>query len=321
MDLRTIFNVFRRGSAIVTKRGSAFYNSWYEQRLPFSKVIFNNIVEILTDICNDVEYVNSRTITASLFLDFKRFFDVWGKAVMMHLFYNGFEVIGFSKRMREDGLCRLRILNTDEYNSTQDRLGNTIVYANDIDTDVFVMKSSTFEIFKTSDYALLRPWLVYLDNCMNASNTSASRLGSILIMSPQATSANMGIVSRQQREAMENYIQENYGSLSTQKQILLLGQAMRTEVVSLSDMDSKIQEKVRMAILAICDRVKVPANQVAMIDANSGRSLANGGEIREGDYAKYQSFERLLYQTFGVLAEAMGLDVTYTIHNKPMQGL
>lgn len=312
-----ISRIFRRGSNIIEKHHPGLYNTWYEHRQPFAKIVFNNIIDLLIDICNDVEYINSSSTATSLFLDFKRFFDVYGKIVLTHIFYNGFEVIGYSKDFRNIGFCHLRILTPDEYSSHTTPKGDTIVIPHDPDTDVFIMKSTTFDVFKTSDYVLLKPWLAYLDNCMNASNTSASRLGSILIMSPQPSQANMGMINKQQRENMEQYILDNYGPLANQKQILVLGQSMKTETISLANLDTNIQDKIRMAILVICDRIKVPANQVSIIDANTSKSLANGSEMRQGDLQKYQSFERLLYQTFGVLSEAMGLDVNYMIHNKP----
>lgn len=316
MRFLDFFKIFRRGSDIVRSTRHVSFADWHEHRHAFAKVIFDNIIDILIDICNDVEYVNTKNINTSLFLDFKRFFDVFGKTVMAHVFHNGYEVIGYSKTMYRDGLCRLRILNIDEYHQTQTSNGVLHVIPNSTDTDVFVMKSSTFQTYGVSDYQILMPWLVYLDNCMNASNTSASRLGNLLVMTPRATES-VGVMSKKQREEAETYIQENYGPLATQKQVLLLGQSMDTHIVNLAAMDTQVTNKIKMAILAICDRIKVPANQVSIIDASTAKAFANGSELLQGDFAKYQSFERLLYQTFGILAEAMGLDIDYTIKNKP----
>ena len=69
----------------------------------------------------------------------------------------------------------------------------------------------------------------------------------------------------------------------------------------------------------IADRVKVPANQIGLIDAMSSKSLANGTELREGDYNKYQSFERLLNETFIEMASFYGVDFDYAIYNKPIR--
>jgi hypothetical protein len=101
--------------------------------------------------------------------------------------------------------------------------------------------------------------------------------------------------------------------------MMILPRGMHFQVIGMDGIDRKLTEKVKTCVLAICDRVKVPANQVAIIDANSGKTLANGTELREGDYNKYQSFERLLNHTFVRLADEMGMDLTYTIYNKPLR--
>jgi hypothetical protein len=49
--------------------------------------------------------------------------------------------------------------------------------------------------------------------------------------------------------------------------------------------------------------------------------LSNGGELKEGDFAKYQTFERLLNKTFIALANAMLLKVDYQIYNKPQRNV
>lgn len=316
MGLLDVFKVFKRGSDVVRNNKQVTFYNWHEHHYPFAKVIFSNIIDILIDICNDVEYINTKGLVSSLFIDFKRFFDVYGKTVMSHLFHNGYEVIGYSRTMHTDGLCRLRILTLDEYRQFQGSDGILRVIASDPNTDVFVMKSSTYQVYNCSDYQLLLPWLIYLDNCMNASNTSASRLGNLLVMTPKSDGTG-AVMLKKDREQAERYIQENYGPLANQKQVLLLGQAMETHTINLAAMDTQMANKIRIAILSICDRVKVPANQVAIIDAGTSKAFANGSEMQQGDFAKYQSFERLLYQTFGILSEAMGLDLEYTIHNKP----
>jgi hypothetical protein len=116
---------------------------------------------------------------------------------------------------------------------------------------------------------------------------------------------------------MEEEISKEYGLLNRQRQVMLLPRSMRFDTINLTSIDTRLNERVRVAVLAICDRVKVPANQVAIIDANSSKSLSNGSELREGDFSKYQSFERLLNRTFVKMASDIGLNVDYTIYNKP----
>ena len=92
--------------------------------------------------------------------------------------------------------------------------------------------------------------------------------------------------------------------------------------VNLAGLDAKTIDKARFAVSAICDRFKVPSNQVSIIESTvGGASLSNGGEIREGDLLKYKSFERLLNKTFIKMAKDIDLTIDYEIYNKPKQAV
>ena len=75
-----------------------------------------------------------------------------------------------------------------------------------------------------------------------------------------------------------------------------------------------------MCILAIADSIKVPANQIAIIDSDNSRSLSNGSELRVGDAQKYKSFRRFLNATFWLFAKDLGLgDIDYVIAGEPQE--
>jgi hypothetical protein len=78
---------------------------------------------------------------------------------------------------------------------------------------------------------------------------------------------------------------------------------------------------MKIAVLAIADKIKIPANQISLIEANTSNALSNGGEIEQGDFQKYQAFERLLQSTFVELAKMLQIQITYAIKNKPKLGL
>ena len=120
---------------------------------------------------------------------------------------------------------------------------------------------------------------------------------------------------------MEKEIAKEYGLLNKQRQIMLLPRGMKFQTVSLTNIDQKLTERVRMAVELIADRIKVPASQIAVIDATAGKSLSNGGEVHEGDRLKYNTYERLLNKTFVMFAQALGIRVTYTIYNKPADAI
>lgn len=283
----------------------------------FGDTIFRNITELLTDLCNDVEWNNLGRKDNLRFAEFKIFFERDGQTALWRTYKQGFAVIGVKK---DSDNPRFRLLEKDEYREVS---SGKRVYAQSVSKDwsTYVIMSETYREEGKSDYELCRPFVKFLDNLFNASNTSTEKMGTFVVASPETPNGypTPVVLGEDEKKELEKEIADEYGGLSKQRHIMLLPRGMRFETVSLEGIDRKLTEKVRLCVLAICDRVKVPANQVAIIDANSSKTLANGSELREGDYNKYQSFERLLNHTFVRLADEMGMNVTYNIYNKPLR--
>lgn len=288
------------------------------ERLAFANAIFYNICDLLTDIAAAVEF-RYKGGDVQLFAGFKAFFDSWGKYVLNALFKNGYVVIG-----RKFGDTYFWVMNSNEYITNNTTSGLLKVEPKDKDVEVYVMSSQTMKLEGKSDKAVLRPFLAYLDNVLNGSNTVSERMGALVVMSPQQAPGVpvSTILTEKDKERIEKEIggeDSKYGYLRKQKSMLLLPNAMNVQTISLAGLDNRMTEKIRTAILAICDRIKVPANQVAIIDANSSKSFANGSELREGDLTKYRNFRRLLNVTFWQMAVDLGLDVDYVIENEPIE--
>lgn len=290
----------------------------FGDRLNFANVIFYNICDLLTDIAAAVEF-RYKGGDLQLFAGFKTFFDSWGKYVLNALFKNGYVVIGHRK-----GDTWFWVLDQSEYTLNTTSAGLLKVYPNRDDVEVYVMSSQTMRLEGKSDREILQPFMKYLDNVLNGSNTVSERMGALVVMSPQQASGVpvSTILTEKDKERIEKEIggkDSKYGYLRNQKSMLLLPNAMNIQTINLAGLDNRMQEKVKTAILAICDRIKVPANQVAIIDANSSKSFANGSELREGDLTKYRNFRRLLNVTFYQMAVDLGLDVDYVIENEPRE--
>ena len=174
-----------------------------------------------------------------------------------------------------------------------------------------------------SHFEKLKPFLEMLNNVLNASNTITKKLGVSIFATPRTVSG-MNTVQKllpKEIQEIEKSTEKNYGALDTQKIIHFLSDDLRFEVINLAGQNLGLEEKLRVAVLAIVDKIKVPANQISLIDANTSKAFANGSEILEGDFQKYQSFERLLVSTFVELAKLLQIEITYTIYNKPKIGL
>ena len=308
-------------------RPSYFVTGWEGiSCLPFGELVFHNTVELLTDLNNDVDFKLDGDRGRMTFAEFDRFFKTEGETAMWRVYRYGFAVIGYklSDATDDNGntvnryVTDMRLLERDEWMEKQVG-GDTFVSAKDDKWRVYVMKSQTYRMVAKSDYDLCRPAIEFLDNTLNASNTSVKKLGAFVVASPETPSGAPTVVKLdpEDKKDMEKEISEQYGLLSRQKQIMLLPKGMKFQTVSLTNIDNRLTERVKLNVELIADRLKVPASQIAVIDASAGKSLSNGGEVYEGDRLKYKTYERMLNKTFVTLAESLGLRVTYTIYNKP----
>lgn len=310
-NIRSYF--FRRWQAVRT-----YVTTWGSiSCYPYGETIYRNIVELLTDLCNDVQWVNLGKKDNLRFAEFKVFFERDGQTALWRCYKQGYAVIGVKQ---EDNNPRFRLFDRDEYHEVSS--GDNVYAKSKVEGwETHVIMSEAYRETGHSDYDLCQPFVKFLDNLFNASNTSTEKMGTFIVASPETPSGypTRVVLNKPEKEELEKQIAKEYGALSKQRHIMLLPQGMNFETISLEGIDRKLAEKVRLCVLAICDRIKVPANQVAIIDADSSKTLSNGSELREGDFNKYQSFERLLNRTFMKLAMELGMNVTYNIYNKPIR--
>ena len=298
-------------SYIGKSNGKTYINDFSEIRHEFAQVLFMNIVELITELTNDVTFTLLRG-DQMRFAEFKLFFEIYGQEALNKLFNKGFAVIAY----KESGFD---LLEYDDY-TTDSKNKVLITNPNFAKAEIYVLKSDTFRMNGKSDRQFLGGFLTYLDNVMNASNTTTARLGSLIMASPKQASSLpvMATLEKSEKDDIEKEISEEYGGLKKQKQILIWKQSMEFTTINLAGLDRETINKAKFAVTAICDRLKIPANQVALIDATtSSNSLSNGGQYREGDLLKYKTFERLLNKTFVRMATELDLIVDYAIYNKP----
>ena len=117
--------------------------------LPFARLVFRNIVELLTDILNDVELVNQGSDNMK-FAEFKRFMEDEGQAALFKTFRYGYAVIGIT----DTGTIRL--LSRDEYTERTD-VNVTRIFPVRKGMQVYVMKSDTYREEGVSDFLLCDP--------------------------------------------------------------------------------------------------------------------------------------------------------------------
>lgn len=307
---------FKASEVIFWRDGRPYFDGWGFCRHKFAEVIWYNICDILTDLIEDVQISNAAPTPENSvrFAAFKSFVYVYGKQVLQRLFDEGFVVIGY-----DPNIGVFWQMSDAEYVKVGER---EAVLAKPVNENVktYVMKSSTFLTYCKSDLKMCKGFLDYLDDVLNGSATVSKRLGAVVVASPKNlnSSPTAVVLSDDQKKKMEKDMRDDYGALSNQSNIMLLPREMNWQVINLAGLELRLQEKVKTAILAIVDRVKIPANQVAIIDAQTNKQMANGSEIREGDKLKYKTFRRLFERTFVDMAGSYALRISYAIDGEPV---
>lgn len=301
----------------IIKSGDGGAVDWRLSDYKYGETIYLNAVEILTDIYSEVEWHAVAGLETRKFKAWKTFLQYNGQRLLTRLFFgDGYTVIGW--RITTDGEFVFWEMRKREYqNTTED--GVTICRPLDESVSCYVLKSPTFDSTGCGDYEYCKPYIKLLDNLLNGANTVAERLGAVVLMSPSQDPQGMvsGELRKEEKEELEGEIQKDYGMLHRQRSLMILRRPMDAHVINLAGLDSRLNEKAKLAICAICDRIKVPANQISILDVQAARSLSNGGELHEGDLAKYRNFRRLLNATYYDMAVEIGLHVDYTIENEP----
>lgn len=280
--------------------------------IDFAIVIFENCCELLTDLVSDTTLV-LKSGNNEAFRMLNRFFEKQGKKFMLRIFQTGYVVMSY-----DNGI--LTILDTCDYVTTV-KCNKT--YYHHINPafkgKIIVFEGEHYAIYGQSHYGKLKPFMEMLNNILNASNTITKKLGVAVFATPN-TPSGANTVSRfnpTNKANLEKEIQKDYGALDFQSIINILSEDLNFQTINLSGQDIRLSEKLKTAVLAISDRIKIPANQIGLIDAQGSKAFANGSEMREGDIQKYRSYERLLDSTFVEFAKEFNLDITYNIYQKP----
>lgn len=309
---------FSTDNHVLTYKRNGYIPGLELTKYKFGETIYLNIAEIKTSLYNEVVWTTANDTPK--YKAWKAFVDKNGYRILTQLLtsHSGFCVVGYDSELDEvTGQERWRFyeLPASEYHIESNAEAVSVVCNNPAQR-YYVLKDETLEVCGRSTRDMSDGFVKMIDAVMNGATTTAERLGAYVVMSPKQDNFG-GVLLEGDKEDLEKEMQREYGMLSKQKQIMLLPRPMDAQIVSLASVDTKMNDKLRSAVLAIADRLKVPANQIALIDGGQSKSFANGTEYREGDLAKYRSFRRMLNATLYDMAVELGLRVDYAIENEP----
>lgn len=281
----------------------------------FGEMIYLNIAQMLTDLFSEVVWTGIDTPKYRAWLDFV---NRNGQRILLQILrHKGYAVIGYNAAPNAEGAIEYVFyeLPENKYRVANNN-GREYIEALDPSQLFYVLKTPTYEQTGCSDHWHCRGFIAMIDAVFNGATTTSERLGAYVVMSPKQDSVG-GFMLEKEKTDLEKELQHDYGMLNRQRQIMVMPRPMDSAVISLANVDVRMKEKANAATLAIADRLKVPANQIALIDGGQAKSFANGTEYREGDLAKYRSFRRLLNATFYDMAVELGMTVDYRLENEP----
>ena len=278
----------------------------------FAEVIFENITEILIDLQSDTSLIFKGGNDISFDI-INLFFKKEGKKFLYYTYRYGRVFLTF-----EDNVLTIAD-PIDIYKETKGDYDYFFSKKNKAKR-VIVFDSEHYQMYGKSHFDKLFPFFDLLNNILNASNTIAKRLGVAVFATPvtPGSSSFTGNLTPEQKKKIEQELENTYGALESQNILHILTEDLKFNQINLAGQNINLTERSKIAILTIADKIKVPANQISLIDASTSKAFANGSEILAGDFQKYQSFERLLVSTFYPLAEVLGCSISYDIYNKPV---
>ena len=278
----------------------------------FAEVIFENITEILIDLQSDTSLIFKGGNDVSFDI-INLFFKKEGKKFLYYTYRYGRVFLTF-----EDNALTIAD-PIDIYKETKGDYDYFFSKKNKAKR-VIVFDSEHYQMYGKSHFDKLFPFFDLLNNILNASNTITKRLGVAVFATPvtPGSSSFTGNLTPEQKKKIEQELENTYGALESQNILHILTEDLKFNQINLAGQNINLTERSKIAILTIADKIKVPANQISLIDASTSKAFANGSEILAGDFQKYQSFERLLVSTFFPLAEILGCSISYDIYNKPL---
>lgn len=215
----------------------------------------------------------------------------------------------FAKNYSDAVLARL--LDNGEVGIVADGRGINLVWK--VDEADASIRTSDYLTYGRSTKSLLRPVLDYLDNILNASNTSIRKLGTLVLLSPAHDENGNGLTPEEARSA-ETAMAENYGVLDNQNIIKILSHEYHVEKIDVGGSNLQLDSRLQSAVKIICAKLRVPYELVPVaIVGNPNQTGVYQVEAQKRLYQTIRSYLQLMTN----MAAQLGLDVSFDTPDAP----
>lgn len=261
-------------------------SSWTISTHPFAKAVYTSIIDKITNPLRGTMWTLQQGESGK-YSKFEYFFKTNSAVFVNKLLADGAAYLGWG----ELGLLTFTDSAHSEYG---------------IKTTDYVCRGQSTE-------KIIMPLLDYLDDIINASQTSIKRLGRLVLMTPESDVYGPKM-TKAELEDEEKKFEKNYGFLEDQKIVKILNYPYKIQDINVSGSGLNLDSRQQMAVKIVCDKLGVPYELVA--------ASIVGNPNQTGVYQKEAMIR--LYQTvhyyddlFKQLAHQMGLVVEWDTPDAP----
>lgn len=257
----------------------------------FADVITATLLDMVCDNLAAVSW-SLQTGDSRTFVQFVDFFREHSDDVIQRLYSDGYAAVDRG----EDGFFRLRD-NVSTAEGTAD----------------YVFYSADFKRYENSTAEILKPFLNYLDNIINAANTSIKRLGVMAFLMPHADTYGNGLTA-EELDAEEKKLQTDYGILDDQKIIKITSHDYSLGVLNIGGASLQLDSRLQHVIKIICGKLRIPYELLpAAIIGNPNQT----GVYQQEAMKRLFNLIFRYCEDFARFAKAFGLAVDYDCVNAP----
>lgn len=172
----------------------------------------------------------------------------------------------------------------------------------------YTFRSTDSRLWGCSTYAILRPDLEYLNNIVNAANTSISRLGVMAVFSPKSNEYGNKL-TEEELGIEEERLQSDYGVLDAQKVVKFFSHSYDMSVINLAGENLQLSDRFTQAVKMLCGKLKVPFELVpCAVLGNTNQTGVYQGEAVKRLYQTIAEYQRYLLdfcRSYGYEVEAV----------------
>ena len=182
----------------------------------------------------------------------------------------------------------------------------------------YVIESPTYSIVGKSDARTAKDVLKYIDNILNASNTSITKLGFLALLSPENFDDMPTNLTDAEVKEYENELAKEYGVLESQSPIKVLKRKMNLQTIGLGGANLQVDARLQSAVKLFCGQMEVPYELMpAAIIGNPNQT----GVYQEQALVRLYNTIEAYVEIYKKLGERVGLKTSYEIRTKPKEDL